>query len=83
MSISREAFIKGAFASKDGSNDIKNHRILKFLLVNSNKAFKSKEIAKVVRMTDSGVRHMLRIFKKAGLVQHKAPYFIAVVKNKR
>jgi transcription initiation factor IIE alpha subunit len=82
MSITREAFVKGDFTSKHEANDRGHHPILKFLL-EKNKAYTSKEIAKAVKLTDSGTRHMLRILKKAGLIKHKAPYFIAVSCNKK
>lgn len=80
MSITREAFDRGDFTSKHEANDRRNHPILKFLL-EKNKAYTSKEIVKAVKLTDSGVRHMLRIFKKSGMIKHKAPYFIAVSQN--
>lgn len=80
MAITREAFEEGDFTSKNDANDRKNHPIFKFLL-EKNKAYTSKEIAKAVKLTDSGTRHMLRALKKAGLIKHKAPYFIAVLKN--
>lgn len=83
MSITREAFTKGKFTSKAEANDRENHAIFKFLLANSKKAYTGKEIAKAVKMTESGVRSMLKYLIKSGHVTHKSPYFIAVLNNKK
>lgn len=83
MAITRESFNKGRFTAKADANDRKNHPIIKFLLANSNKAFTIKEIAKAVRLTNSGTRSMVRILQKEGAIEHKSPYFIAKVNKKK
>lgn len=83
MAITREAFNNGKFTTKAEANDRKNHPIIKFLLANLNKAFTSKEIAKAVKLTDSGVRSMLRILIKKGYIEHKSPYFALKVPKKK
>lgn len=83
MAITREAFYKGKFTTKAEANNRKNHPIYKFLLANSKKAFTTKEIRKAVKLSDAGVRGMLRILKKMGLIEHKSPYFIAKTNGKK
>lgn len=83
MSITREAFEKGKFTTKHDANNRNEHPIIKFLLSNSKRAYTGKEISKAVKLTDSGTRHMLRLLMKEGLIKHKAPYFIAVLKNNK
>lgn len=82
MSITRKAFNKGKFSSKAEANNRKSHPIYVFLIKHSSQAFTSKEIAKAVKLTESGVRSMLRDLMKLKYVEHKSPYFIAVLNSK-
>lgn len=83
MAISRESFDRGDFNSKNESNDLQGHPIMKFLRKQHRNAFTAKEIADQVGLTDSGVRSMLRKLAREGLVTHKSPYFIAKVNSKK
>lgn len=83
MAISRESFQKGKFTSKAEANNKADHPIMKYLRKNHRNAFTVKEIQKAVPLSDAGVRGMLRHLVKAGLVEHRSPYFIARVNGKK
>ncbi len=83
MSVTREAFNKGKFTTKAEANDRKNHPVIKFLLTNSTRAYTIKEISKGVKLSDAGVRSMIKKLKRLRLIEHKSPYFIARITTKK
>lgn len=76
MAISRESFVKGGFKRTVESTSRENHPIMKFLRKNHRNAFTVPEITKVVKLSEEGVRGMLRSLEKQGLVEHKSPYYL-------
>lgn len=76
MAISRESFVKGGFKRTVESTSRENHPIMKFLRKNHRNAFTVLEITKVVKLSEEGVRGMLRSLEKQGLVEHKSPYYL-------
>lgn len=83
MSITREVFDKDKFSMRAAAHNSKEHPILKFLLEKSKRAYTVKEIEKGVKLTEAGVRHMLRKLIKKKLVEHKSPYFMAILNSKK
>ena len=71
--IKRKDFITGNFKKRALKRE--GHPIAKFLKEKYAYAFKAMEIAKAVKMTNAGVRSMLRKLVIKKLVIHKVPYF--------
>jgi len=71
--IKRKDFITGNFKKRALKRE--EHPIAMYLKKMVNFAFKASEIAKAVKMTNAGVRSMLRKLVIKKLVIHKVPYF--------
>jgi len=80
MAITRNNFHNGKF-KKRTTTDRTMHPVVKFLRKNHRNAFTVKEIADGTKMKQETIRSLLAKARKDGLVEHTAPYFIAVVKT--
>lgn len=73
MPINRKDFNKGNFKIISQSQEYYTEA---FLRKNSNKAYKTKEISKILKKPESSVSRQLRILVKDKKVIAKKPYYI-------
>jgi len=80
MPISRASFYNKSWKNK---KKLSKNSVLDFLKKHPNNAYKVKEIAKLIKRSESLVRHNLKIIIKRGLVVKDTPFYIIKQTNKK
>jgi hypothetical protein len=81
MSIDRETFERSDEAELEELSTA--DRVLGFLAVNDDRAFKAREIARQIDLDEGGVSTALTRLKERNLVEHKGPYWAITTDEQR